>query len=143
MSKLQARLSVLWKGLKNADKVIEAMITQIKMEDGSLSEDKVEEILRRRLICSECPFMSENAKTSQEYLDIFGKNYIPELSYKHCSLCECTIDRKTACLSCNCGIQNYNDEHKDKQLNLKPKWTTYESNSTTNPTDNVINDNIG
>lgn len=76
-----------------------------------LSKENKALILKRREICNGCNFMSENIKKYAPY----NSNRID----KHCSLCKCNINLKTACLQCKCGIETYN---KEKNQNLKLKW---------------------
>lgn len=97
-----------------------------------LPEDEQAEIARRRTICADCPFNSSNA--------------VKELLYKtgrfdeHCVLCGCTISRKTAALTedcgmtccnakpthdCNCkneGLKQFNTEN---NINAPLKWVAY------------------
>jgi hypothetical protein len=98
-----------------------------------LPEDEQAEIVRRRLICADCPFNSVNAK-----LDGYKSDRLDE----HCTMCGCTINRKTASLSSACGIDCCNAEPKTscgcKKQNLKlyneqnnitlePKWDVYKN----------------
>jgi hypothetical protein len=92
------------------------------MEKKNLPSDEQEEIIRRRVICAACPFMSENAKTSSEYFRLSGKHYITDRTEAHCSLCGCPLTTKTACLSCKCGADSFNKEHK---TNLELKFEEY------------------
>lgn len=124
MSKLTEWIKLVPKVLKNPDKVLEGWINDIKLEHGDLSEDKIEEILRRRAICFECPFNSEKAKTSEEYKSLYGKNYQIQLEELHCSVCSCFIDKKTASLSSDCGLNYYNEKHPNNKQNLK--WEKYD-----------------
>lgn len=116
MSKLKEFINLLPKGIKNADGIVEGLVNKVKMEYDFLSDEEVEEITRRRLICQSCPFNSFNAKTSEEYQKAFGKPYTSDREDLHCSVCTCVIDIKTACLDCQCGIQ---DEKETENLELK------------------------
>lgn len=129
---------VATKGIQHLDKIVEGYINQIKLENHELSEDKVDEIATRRAICLDCPFNSINAKQSQEYFDLFGKHYETQMSYFHCSICSCPLDRKTACLTCQCGLTDWNEQHPENIQTLK--WNKYEPNSTTDTTINAVND---
>lgn len=144
MSKLKESLQLYWKGAKNFDKVWEGFRNEAKLKHGELSDDQVDEITHRRMICESCPFNSVNAKQSIEYQELVGNPYNSSLTELHCSLCSCQINRKTACLTCQCGISEWNENNPNKQLPLK--WETYknqnnEPNSTTNPATDVINGN--
>ena len=113
-------LKLLPKGLKNADKVIAGIYNSIQLEYGNLPEDEKGEILRRRLICQNCPLNSILAKESKEYFDIFGKYYDGGREEFHCSICNCGINFKTASLGSDCGIK---DDEKTKDLEYK--WVSY------------------
>ena len=124
MSKLTEWIKLVPKALKNPDKILEGWINDIKLEHGDLPEDKIEEILKRRAICKECPLNSINAKTSKEYKELFGFNYTTEREELHCSICSCPIKQKTASLSSNCGLETYNENNPNNIQELK--WTKYE-----------------
>jgi len=113
-------LQMFKKGLPNLDKVISGIITDIKMEHGDLPDDVVEEILKRRTICNSCEFNSENARTSKEYFDIFGKNYETTIDNLHCSLCSCLVSKKTASLESECGLHS-----REETSHLPLKWNKY------------------
>jgi len=122
MSKLKEYLNLLPKGLANIDKVFEGVVNEVKMKYFSLPEDEQEEIIRRRLICNTCPLNSLNAKTSQEYKDLFnGESYVSERDDLHCSICHCNIELKSSSLSSDCGLSTYNLEHPDNIQELKFK----------------------
>lgn len=91
------------------EKIIEGVLTDIKMNTVGLSKGKEEEIARRREICKKCPLNSVNAEKDGWYTSI--------LPFEHCSVCKCSIELKTACLSCNCGLETINEE---------PKWKKYD-----------------
>lgn len=115
---LREYLSLVPEGIKNHKKIIKAIITKTQMEKGNLPEDQVNEIIRRRIICSTCPFMSTNA--------VKAGTYKTERTDKHCVLCGCPIENKTACLDCNCGVEYYNKEHPETPMELK--WRSYDIN---------------
>lgn len=115
MSKWIEYLKLLPQGLKNPEKVVEGYLNIIKMENDKLPQDEVEEILRRRLICSGCPFMSKNAIASGVLKTSRTDDF--------CSLCSCPLIGKTASLSSSCGIVSYNEKHPDSPL--EPKWLAY------------------
>lgn len=123
MSKLTEYLSLLPKGLPNADKVLESLWNNIQLSFDTLPEDEKEEILRRRLICQSCPLNNINAKTSEEYKALYGKNYTKKRQDLHCSICSCPIDSKTASLNSDCGLENYNAKHPYNKQELK--WKAY------------------
>lgn len=117
-------IELLPKGIKNADKIVEGVINQVKLKHNLLSEDEQNEIIRRRLICESCPFNSINAKTSKEYFDIFGEHYENTREELHCSICKCVVNTKTASFDSECGIQA---NEKTKHLSLK--WNVYKPKS--------------
>lgn len=112
-------------GFQNGDKIIEAMqvAAQVKNAEAgrvtTVTPEALAEILRRKDICASCPFNSRNAKEAGTYES--------SLPYEHCILCHCRIgyeDSKEYCLSCNCGIQVWNEQHPDlKQMEVK--WTSF------------------
>lgn len=122
MSKTAEYLKMMVRGIQNPKQVLEGIVTATKLSNGNLPEDEQEEIIRRRVICATCPYMSQNATTSEEYLALSGKHYITEREEAHCSLCYCPIKSKTASLSSNCGIKSFNQDHK---TDLELKWTAY------------------
>lgn len=119
---LNEYLKLIPKGLKNADKVIEGLINETKSLYDGLTEYQHNEIVKRRLICQSCPFYSENAKTSQEYFDIFEQHYESTRTDFHCSVCGCNEKLKTSSLSSNCGLDS---DEKTKHLPLK--WTKFKT----------------
>lgn len=121
MSKLTEYLKLIPKGLSNPDKIIEGWLTDAKLENGSLTQQEEETILTRRSICEHCTLNSQNAKTSEEYLDLFGVNYSTKVTTLHCSICSCLIKKKTACLSCQCGLEEYNIKYPQNKQPLKWK----------------------
>lgn len=116
MSKLSEYLSLVAKGLKNPKEVAEGWINVVREELGTLPEDQVEEVARRRFICSQCPFVSSNAKK------LVG--YKTAREDEHCTLCSCPIISKTASMDSTCGAKYYNETHNTK---LEVKWLPYES----------------
>jgi hypothetical protein len=90
-------------------KIAEGIKNAVKLQFDNLPENEVNEIVRRRLICAECPLMSDNAKEAGWYASI--------IPFQHCTACKCDISLKTACLSCNCGAEKIKEE---------PKWKAYE-----------------
>jgi len=104
-------IKLIPEGVKNIDKVFEGVVNNVKLKHGDLPEDQQEEIVRRRLICSSCPYNTSNMD------DQTVKN--------KCSMCGCGVNIKTSCLTCVCGISSYNAKNPDNQLPLK--WTEYEA----------------
>lgn len=97
-----------------------------------MDEEKRDEIVMRRIICEGCPYMSKNATTSLEYKELTGSHYSTERKDKHCAMCGCPIDTRTASLTSSCGIKSWNKKNPEKQLPLKwgpfePKPTSHES----------------
>ncbi len=125
MSKLSEYIALIPKGIKNADKFISGVINDVKLEYRLLPSDQQEEIIRRRLICSTCPFMSKNAEYSKEYKELHGESYITDRQDNHCTFCGCPLAYRTASLDMPCGIQDWNDEHSDSPLPLK--WNIYDN----------------
>lgn len=119
MGKLQDIINTVSNGLKHPESVLEGWVNDIKMENGSLTENEINLILKRRIICEECPLNSIKAKTSKEYFDLYGSHYESSLDFLHCSICSCPIKKKTACISCHCGLTEYNDKNPDNFQNLK------------------------
>lgn len=102
---------MLEKIIKNRKKILEGIKNNIKLEYGELPEKDIELIVKRRLICMECPFNSKNAEKDGWY----ASNRPDE----HCTMCLCNISLKTACLSCECGIAEYNEKNNS---NMEIKW---------------------
>ena len=96
--------------------IAEAIKNEAKSQFGTLPEDEIEEITRRRLICETCPFNSKNAK------DDPAINYKSDRPDDHCTMCGCNIHLKTECLLCNCGIEVHNS-HSENKIPLK--WEIY------------------
>jgi hypothetical protein len=117
MSILGEYLRLIPKGMKNFDKVVDGIVNNVKLNNGTLSQDKQEIIAVRRLICHTCPYMSTNAKR----LGFYKSDRIEE----HCSMCGCELSLKTASLDSNCGIETHNEENPNNQLPLKWIKTNY------------------
>lgn len=116
MSVLNDYVKMVKNGIKNHDKIIEALKTASMVKNGTATDEQVAEILRRKEICKSCPFNSDNAK----------KNGLKPLAlpFTHCIHCACRIgadDSKEACLSCNCGITEWNKANPDNKMELKWK----------------------
>lgn len=113
MSKFIEYLKLIPKGIKNADKVIEGIVNQAKIELETISEEDRNTIIERRIICMTCPHMSTNAQK----LGVYKTDREDE----HCTQCSCPIITKTASLSSNCGLEEYNKNNPDNPLELKWK----------------------
>lgn len=98
-------------------------MNELKLKSGDLPADEVEVITDRRLVCAGCPFNSVNAKQLSDYQELTGFIYDSSQVELHCSLCSCPIHRKTACLSCECGISEWNKNNINKQIPIK--WESY------------------
>lgn len=121
MKLLGEYLKLIPKALGKPELIIAGWVNDAKMYNDSLSEKEKAIIIERRLICQTCPFMSENAKTSKEYKELTGHNYETKRKVEHCSFCGCPNAKKTASLESNCGVEDWNEENPDKQLELKWK----------------------
>lgn len=119
MSKLIDYLTVVKNGIKNGDKIIEALSVSALVKNGKISEEALAEILRRKDICAACPFNSNNAPShGLPVLDV---------DFQHCTLCTCRLggdDTKEYCLSCNCGIEVWNKRNPDKPP-MPLKWSAF------------------
>lgn len=113
MGKIDELFSLIPKGLKNFPAVVDGIRNEIKIELGTISDEDLEIITERRIICAECPFMSKNA----EKLGLYKSS----LDFEHCTQCGCPITTKTASLESNCGLEEYNKKHPENPLELK--WT--------------------
>ena len=113
MGKLAEYIKLLPEGIKNLSKVIEGIKNQVKMELGTISEEDLEIITGRRLICSTCPFNSKNA--------VAKGFYRTDREDEHCIHCGCPLDTRTVSLESNCGIEKYNELNPKTPLALKWK----------------------
>lgn len=111
MSALSEYLALIPGGLKNIGNVVEGLRNQIKMEYGNIPQEDSDEIVRRRLICNDCPFMSKNA--------VKNGTYFTKRVDEHCTMCGCPLDTRTASLHAPCGIDTYNQKNPNNQLPLK------------------------
>lgn len=116
MSILKDYLTAVKNAIKNKDKIIEAIRISSMVKNGTASDEQVAEILKRKDICAACPFNSNNAKEH---------GFKPlNLPYQHCIHCSCRIggdDTKEYCLSCNCGLTEWNKKNPNVQIPLKWK----------------------
>lgn len=124
MSKLTDYLKLIPKALGNPQQVIEGWINAAKLENGSLKEDEIEEIVRRRAICQGCPLLSVNVrKDPTEYERLMGEEFTDKRTEDFCSMCGCPSEKMTASFSKKCGLDYYNINHPDNKQELK--WTSY------------------
>ena len=121
MSKIGEYLKLIPRGIPNSISIIQGIINNVHLKHGTLSEEYRDEIIRRRICCTTCPFNNINAKTSEEYFSLTGEHYKTKRTEDHCNFCGCPIDIKTASLHVNCGIETWNEDHLDNQLELKWK----------------------
>ena len=119
MSKLTEYLNLIPKAFKNPKEVMDGWLNVVRMEVGALPEEQIEEILRRRLICGTCPFMSENALNEDIYLKFMGVPYKSKRKDHHCTLCACPIQGKTANLEAKCGAEYWNQNNSNQ---LEVRW---------------------
>lgn len=113
MKKILEYLRLIPKGLKNINKVVEGIDNEKSFEAGELSMEESLEVVRRRSICATCPFMSTNA--------VELGTYTTTRDDEHCTLCACNIKYKTACMTCECGIEEYNKTNPPIPL----KWEAF------------------
>lgn len=89
-----------WKNHLIPDKEMIATINQISKE--------------RLNICKTCPFNSTPGNITV---------------VSRCKACGCLLKAKSKCLSCNCGIEKYNEENPDEPLELKWNSVTTKENN--------------
>jgi hypothetical protein len=124
-------LGLVLNGIKNGDKIIEAMVVSSQIKNGTAMAEEIAEIMKRKEICANCPFNSKNA--AAHGLQKF------DLPFDHCIHCKCRIggdDTKEYCLTCNCGITEWNKRNPDKQLPLK--WKAFKNEENINPDSNTV-----
>lgn len=126
MSKITEYISLFLKGLPHTKEILDSVIKNVQLNYGSLPEEEKAEIIKRRVICETCPFMSRNAVISKEYFELTGKHYKAFRRVDHCSFCGCGIETRTASLDSNCGIETWNSNNSTKTIPLK--WTKFETN---------------
>ena len=115
-------LKVLPAGMENWRGIAESIKNELKQKLGTLSDDEIEEITRRRLICESCPFNSKNAVKDE------ALGYKTSRLDDHCIQCGCNLHLKTECLLCNCGIEVHNSRNPQNFIDLK--WTIYNKDKT-------------
>ena len=119
MSKLSEYLALIPRGIKNFPQILEAVKNKTMMEFGTLSIDRREIIIGRRLICATCPYMSVNAKKGFVIEDRERQLYKSDREGEHCIWCGCPVSTKTSSLESRCGIETYNEEY---GTNVPLKW---------------------
>lgn len=102
-------IKALKNGFKNPKSIFEGIFNSIGFI--FLPKKYKVEIQKRREICNSCPFMSKNAVK----LGIYKTTRKDE----HCIQCLCNIKWKTSCLTCNCGIEKYNEKNPNTPMDLK------------------------
>jgi len=117
MSKLTEYLALIPKGIKHPRELASGWLNVAREELGALPDDQLEEVVRRRMICNECPYASQNAVKT---------GYKSSRTDSHCTLCACPLKAKTASMISSCGIKYWNETHPTEQLDIK--WGPYESN---------------
>lgn len=115
--KLLEYLKLVPKGLPNSIAIIQGIINNVQLEN--LPEEERDEIIKRRICCTTCPFNNVNAKTSLEYFQLTTTHYKTKRNDDHCCFCGCPIKVRTASLYANCGIEEWNERWPDKQIELK------------------------
>lgn len=126
MSRLKEYLALLPEGLKNPKKVLEGIYNDVLLKNRALPKEEQNEIIRRRVICESCPFMSRNTEFTDDYEKLVGCKYKTDRKEKHCSSCGCPLDTKTASLSSDCGLTVLNAKFPNKAVPLK--WQAYKLN---------------
>lgn len=114
MSKLSEYLALIPKALGNPKQVIEGWVNVVRMEFNNLPDDEVEEIVRRRIICGSCEYMSKNVDNLE------SKREEP-----FCTLCNCPIISKSSSLSSVCGAKWWNDNNLN-EIPKEIKWLPYD-----------------
>lgn len=123
MSKVTEYFNLFLKGVPHSKEILDSIVNNVKIKLNALPEDQKEEIIKRRLICETCPFMSRHAPKSPEYKALTGRNYKVYRKGDHCSFCGCGIEMRTGSLYSDCGIETWNAAHPDNKLPLK--WTKF------------------
>lgn len=119
MSKLTEYINLAIKGLPYSMEILQSVVNNVQLKYGKLPEEEKVEIIRRRIICTTCPFMSKNTNTSSEYKSLTGSNYESKRNTPHCSFCGCGIEMRTGVLSKECGIETWNENNPTKTIELK------------------------
>jgi hypothetical protein len=112
-------LNLIPVAVKNADKIWNGIINEVKIQFNALPEDEQLEIAKRRTLCAVCPFNSSNAVSNP------ALNYKTDRFDEHCIHCQCNLAAKTASLISNCGIETYNEQHPKDKMELR--WVAYKN----------------
>jgi len=124
--KLKEFIDLAKEGLPHIDKIAEGYLNNVKEKYNLLTEEQAEEIVRRKLICEQCPFFSLNAfKDDNEYVKLTGEPFNKETrqNERFCGVCGCPENIRTYSLSANCGLESYNEEHPENKQILK--WESF------------------
>lgn len=116
MSVIKDYLQMARDGIKNGDKIIEALVVASMVKSGEASDEALAEILKRKDLCQDCKYNSRIAKQTTDY--------ISGLPFEHCILCKCRIgyeDSKEYCLSCTCGAEDWNKRNPNSPIEVKWK----------------------
>lgn len=124
MSAIKDYINLIPNALKNSDKIVEGIINKVKMDLGVLSKEEQDEVIRRRLICADCPFTSSNAVANKSL------GYSTDRIDEHCVHCGCNIELKTSSLQSNCGIEVWNRDNPDSKIDLK--WEAFNKTKNNN-----------
>lgn len=121
--KFKDHLEMMKRGLKNVPNIIEANVNYYMDTFGALPQDKKEEAERRYAICKSCPLNSENwSKTGA---------YETTRTDLHCTVCQCTIEKKVMSFNESCGLDNIvdllNPDGSKVLYNWKKLWGPYEN----------------
>jgi len=121
MNRLKTYIDLVKRGLPNIDKIMEGWVNDIKLDNNLLSQEEVDEILRRRLICHSCPLFSLNARNDDtEYKKLFKEAFeFDELRGEYCGSCGCPSSKRTSSLSSECGLSYYNEINPENKQPLK------------------------
>jgi len=121
MSKISEYLKLIPKGLPNSISIIQGIVNNVQLKYGTLPEEAKDEIVRRRICCTTCPFNNTNAQISEEYFNVTTTHYKTKRTDFHCAMCSCPLEIRTASLYANCGIESWNEDHPLEELELKWK----------------------
>jgi len=124
MSRYLEYAKLALRGFKDIDKIAESVLTQVKSAYGNLPQEEQEEIAKRKLICSTCPFFSLNLINSdKEYQKLYNEpfDFNGREGEKYCGICGCPEEMRVSSLSSNCGLEYYNEEHPENIQELKWK----------------------
>ncbi len=127
MGRFSEYINLISKAVDNPDAILNGWVNDLKLKYGYLKEDEVEEIVRRRAICYSCPLFSENLKKDDsKYQELLSEPFITDRKDEHCGICGCFMEKKTASLLSNCGLEFYNSNNPQNIQELK--WKSYKTN---------------